>query len=375
MEEEKANVRIGFTTGSCAAAAAKAATYMLLTGKEKREITVETPKGIPYHAQLVEISREESKVRCAVIKDGGSDPDVTTGCHVFAEVTYAEKEKDAWVEIDGGFGVGRVTLPGLDQPVGNAAINHVPRDMITKEVREVCELCDYHGGISVTISVPEGEELAAKTFNPRLGIVGGISILGTSGIVEPMSTKALLDTIRVELNQKKALGQTSVAVSPGNYGLEFMKKTYDYDLDKSVKCSNFIGDTIDAARELGFSGMLLTGHIGKLIKVSGGMMNTHSKEGDCRMELLAAAGLKAGCSADAARAILEGSVTEEGVRILLEEGKLEAAMAYVMERVLFFLRKRAGEDFRMECMIYANQYGLLAKSEGAEDMLRELKEA
>lgn len=400
MEKEKTNVRIGFTTGSCAAAAAKAGTYMLLTGMEKKTITIETPKGIPYHARLVEINREETKVRCAVIKDGGSDPDVTTGCHVFAEVTYlgaikcageanlgqnvkscgASAETNAmgqgaWVEIDGGAGVGRVTLPGLDQPVGNAAINHVPREMITKEVREVCELLDYHGGIKVVISVPEGEELAAKTFNPRLGIVGGISILGTSGIVEPMSTKALLDTIRVELNQKKALGQSIVAVSPGNYGLEFMKKTYDYDLEKSVKCSNYIGDTIDVARELGFSGMLLTGHIGKLIKVSGGMMNTHSKEGDCRMELMAAAGLKAGCSADAARAILEGSVTEEGVRILLEEGKLEAAMAYVMERVLFFLRKRAGEDFRMECMIYANQYGLLAKSEGAEDMLRELKEA
>ena len=398
MEQGKDDVRFGFTTGSCAAAAAKAATYALLTGREKREITIETPRGIPYHAKLVEISREETKVRCAVIKDGGSDPDVTTGCHVFAEVTFAAKKScegnakagldlkkedampetsgmDPWVEIDGGIGVGRVTLPGLDQPVGNAAINHVPREMITKEVKEVCEVCDYHGGIRVVISVPEGEELAAKTFNPRLGIVGGISILGTSGIVEPMSTKALLDTINVELRQKKALGLKKVAVSPGNYGLDFMKKNYDYDLDKSVKCSNFIGDTIDAARELGFSGLLLTGHIGKLIKVSGGMMNTHSKEGDCRMELLAAAGLKAGCSADAARAILEGSVTEEGIRILLEEGKLEAAMDYVCERVLFFLRKRAGEELKVECMIYANQYGLLAKSDGAEAMLRELKEA
>ena len=394
--EEKKEIRYGFTTGSCAAAAAKAATYMLLTGKEKQEITIEIPKGIPYHAKLVEISRGETAVRCAVIKDGGSDPDVTTGCHVFAEVTYANAKKEEtlkeasealisaetlqekgspWVLIDGGKGVGRVTLPGLDQPVGNAAINHVPREMITKEVLEVCELCDHRGGISVMISVPEGEELAAKTFNPRLGIVGGISILGTSGIVEPMSTKALLDTILVELNQKRALGLEKVAVSPGNYGLEFMKKTYDYDLDKSVKCSNYIGDTIDVAKELGFTGMLLTGHIGKLIKVSGGMMNTHSKEGDCRMELLAAAGLKAGCSADAARAILEAGVTEEGVRILFEEGKLETAMAYVMERVLFFLQKRAGEEFHIECMIYANQYGLLSKSEGAEEMLKELRDA
>ena len=392
MAENTGEIRFGFTTGSCAAAAAKAATYMLLTGKEKTDITIETPKGIPYHAEIVEITRQEELVRCAVIKDGGSDPDVTTGCHVFAEVTYLkqikegvgeekeagladakEMERTAWILIDGGEGVGRVTLPGLDQPVGNAAINHVPREMIEKEVLEVCGVCDYRGGLSVIISVPEGRELAEKTFNPRLGILGGISILGTSGIVEPMSSKALLDTIRVELNQKHALGQTYVAVSPGNYGLEFMKKTYDYDLDRSVKCSNFIGDTIDMAKEIGFSGMLLTGHIGKLIKVSGGIMNTHSKEGDCRMELLAAAGLKAGCSADGARAILNSSVTEEGVRILLEEGKLEAAMAYVMERIMFFLRKRAGENMRIECMVYANQYGLLAASAGAEDMLVKLK--
>ncbi|MCR4599174.1 MAG: cobalt-precorrin-5B (C(1))-methyltransferase CbiD [Acetatifactor sp.] len=367
METE---VRFGFTTGSCAAAAAKAATYMLLTGKEKTEITIETPKGIPYHAQIVEITRQENKVKCAVIKDGGSDPDVTTGCHVFAEVTYGS---EATIQIEGGEGVGRVTLPGLDQPVGNAAINHVPREMITKEVKEVCQVCDYQGGLEILITVPEGRDLAEKTFNPRLGIVGGISILGTSGIVEPMSSKALLDTIRVELNQKRALGMEYVAVSPGNYGLDFMKATYDYDLDKSVKCSNFIGDTIDMAKELGFRGMLLTGHIGKLIKVSGGIMNTHSKEGDCRMELLAAAGLKAGCDGETARQVLETAVTEEGIRILREAGCQEKAMAYVMERILFFLRKRAGKELQIECMTYCNQYGLLAKSDDAEKMLSELK--
>ncbi len=397
--ERDGSVRFGFTTGSCAAAAAKAAAYMLLTGKEKKEITIETPKGIPYHAQIVEITRREESVRCAVIKDGGDDPDVTTGCHVFAEVSYAGKTdpkeetlqdeggtgRKKWdkacegksdgasVLIDGGEGVGRITLPGLDQPVGNAAINHVPREMIEKEVLEVCSLCDHHGTLRVLIFVPEGEELAKKTFNPRLGIVGGISILGTSGIVEPMSSKALLDTIRVELSQKKALGYECVAVSPGNYGLDFMKNTYDYNLDGSVKCSNFIGDTIDLAKEMGFQGLLLTGHIGKLIKVSGGIMNTHSKEADCRMELLAAAGLKAGCSGDAARAILEAGVTEEGVRILMQEGVLEAAMTYVMDRILFFLQKRAGGELKVECMTYANQYGLLAKSDGAEEMLIGIK--
>ena len=263
-------MRYGFTTGSCAAAAAKAAAYMLLTGREKTEITIETPKGIPYTAQIRNICRKEQEVSCAVEKDGGDDPDITTGALICAKVSFAEitdrkareepgrkngtghAPEQAQVVIDGGIGVGRVTKPGLDQPVGNAAINHVPREMIEREVLQVCQVLDYRGILSVEISVPEGEKLAEKTFNPRLGIVGGISILGTSGVVEPMSTQAILDTIRVELRQQRALGREDVVISPGNYGLDFLKNTYHYDLDKSVKCSNFIGLTIDMAVEEGF---------------------------------------------------------------------------------------------------------------------------
>ncbi|MBP3728185.1 MAG: cobalamin biosynthesis protein CbiD, partial [Pseudobutyrivibrio sp.] len=251
--------RKGFTTGSCSAAAAKAATYMLLSGKEKLNIEIETPAGIMFNADIVDIKRLESQVSCAVIKDGGDDPDVTTGSHVVATVSMVEScdTGDCAITIDGGFGVGRVTLPGLDQPVGNAAINHVPREMIEKEVLQVCKLFDFCGKLSVIISVPEGKELASHTFNPRLGIVGGISILGTTGIVEPMSAKALVDTIRVELSQKKALGFKTAFVTPGNYGLKFMKDNYDYDLDKSVKCSNFIGETVDMVCEMGFETLVI----------------------------------------------------------------------------------------------------------------------
>lgn len=366
-------MQFGFTTGSCAAAAAKAATYMLLFGVEKKTITIETPKGIPYQAEILEIHRQEKQVSCAVRKDGGDDPDVTTGALIYATVsmndTAYEKEGVPQISIEGGIGVGRVTKPGLDQPVGNAAINHVPREMITREVENVCRQADYRGGISVWISVPEGEEIAKKTFNPRLGIVGGISIIGTSGIVEPMSNQAILDTIQVELRQRKAQGFDYVAVSPGNYGLEYMKQAYDYDLDRSVKCSNFIGDTIDMAVELGFSRMLLTGHIGKLIKVSGGIMNTHSKEGDCRMELLAAAALQEGVSVDALRHILDCAATEEAVRLLKEEGKQQCVMNRIMEKIMFYLNKRAGSNMKVECIMYANEFGELAKSEGAEAWL------
>ena len=252
------------------------------------------------------------------------------------------------------------------------------------------------------IFAPAGVELAEKTFNPRLGIVGGISILGTSGVVEPMSAQALKDTIFVELRQNRALARSAVSVSPGNYGLDFMKKTFDFDIDKSVKCSNFIGDTLDMARGLGFKKILLTGHIGKLIKISGGIMNTHSCEGDCRMELLCAAALKAGCSLETAKAILDAVSTEEGIAIIKnadfrksqkpaeskefeelenaekickdsEKSLLERTMDFVMERIMFFLRKRAGENLEVGCIVFCNEFGLLGKSENAISLLEECK--
>lgn len=363
-------MRYGFTTGSCAAAAAKAAAYMLLSGRQKNTITIETPKGIPYTADVLEITRGEKAVQCAVRKDGGDDPDITSGALIYAEVSLTDHTRtqatDTRIHIDGGIGVGRVTKPGLDQPVGNAAINHVPREMIAKEVLEVCDLMDYKGNLQVIISVPEGEAIAKQTFNPRLGIVGGISILGTSGIVEPMSNQALLDTIRVELNQRRAEGFDYIAVAPGNYGLDFMKKAYGYDLDKSVKCSNFIGVTIDMAVECGFTRMLLTGHIGKLIKVAGGIMNTHSKEADCRMELLSAFAIHEGAGADVAAKILDCVATEEAVRLLREAGKQQEVMDYAMKRIMFYLNKRAGGRMQIDCIMYDNTFGELAKSKEAD---------
>ena len=359
-------MQYGFTSGSCAAAAAKAAVYMLLSGRRKTEITIETPKGIPYHATVEHIKIQETEVSCAVQKDGGDDPDVTTGAWIYAAVSICE-ENNNQIEIDGGIGVGRVTRPGLDQPVGNAAINHVPREMITKEVLEVCRLVDYKGGLAVEIFVPEGEQLAEQTFNPRLGIKGGISILGSSGIVEPMSSQAILDTIRVELRQRRAEGYAYVAVAPGNYGLDFLKNTYHYDLDKSVKCSNFIGLTIDMAVEEGFRRLLLAGHIGKLIKVAGGIMNTHSREGDCRMELLTAFAVKCGVAAVDAARLLSCVTTEEAVRILDECGRRQEVMDYAMERILFYLEKRAQGKLAIECIMYANDFGALAKSKEAEE--------
>ncbi len=384
-------MRYGFTTGSCAAAASKAAAYMLLTGNKKESISIMTPKGILFHARILEITRTEQEVTCAVEKDGGDDPDITTGALIYSTVrfrTSSEKimeeefpeknklrEKNNRIFIEGGKGVGRVTKPGLDQPVGNAAINHVPREMITKEVQEVCTLTDFSGDLDIIISVPEGEQLAEQTFNPRLGIIGGISILGTSGIVEPMSAQALLDTIRVELNQKKAQGYEIAAVSPGNYGLDYMKRTYQYDLDQSVKCSNFVGDTIDMAIEIGFPKMLFTGHIGKLVKVAGGMMNTHSREGDCRMEILTATAVKNQVPYAVLEDILQCVTTEEALRKLDACGKKEAVMQDLLKKICFYMNKRAAGKMQIEVILYSNDFGELAKSDGAESFLNTLKQS
>ena len=279
------------------------------------------------------------------------------------------QEKRAVICIDGGKGVGRVTKPGLDQPVGNAAINHVPREMIEKEVQEVCALADFSGELHITISVPDGERLAEQTFNPRLGIVGGISILGTSGIVEPMSSQALLDTIKVELNQKKAEGYGIAAVSPGNYGLDYMKKTYGYDLDRSVKCSNFIGDTIDMAITTGFEKMLLTGHIGKLVKVAGGIMNTHSREGDGRMDTLVSCALTAGADINELKRLQLSNTTEEALCILKEAGLFHVVMDILCERIMEHIRHRALDRLKTGVMLFDASGALLCMGGDARDIL------
>lgn len=354
-------MKYGFTTGSCAAAASGAAAYMLLTGKTKTDITVETPSGRIFKAAILDIKRSENSVSCAVRKTAGDDPDITDGALIYSEVSIRE----SGFSIDGGKGVGRVTRPGLDQPVGAAAINRVPREMIEKKVREVCSFTGYSGGLKIIISVPEGERLAEKTFNPKLGIAGGISILGTSGIVEPMSERAFIETIRLELRQKRAEGERRAVISPGNYGREFMKKSYGFDLDRSVKCGNFIGLTVDMAKEEGFGELLLVGHIGKLIKVAGGIMNTHSREADCRMEILASLGLLCGADGGTARSILRCALTDEAVEILEEAGIKQAVMDMAVERICGNLERRT-EKMKIECMMFSNKFGELGKSREAE---------
>lgn len=346
---------------------------MLLMGQKKTAISIMTPAGIPYETDILDISIREDSVSCAVKKDAGDDPDVTDGILIYATATLI-RDHAGTVIMEGGEGVGIVTRPGLDQEVGNHAINSIPRKMIREEVESVMELLDCKDSIRIVISVPEGEEIAKKTFNQRLGIEGGISIIGTSGIVEPMSTRAIIETIRLELTQKREEGEKIAVISPGNYGLQFMRTQYGYDLDRAVKCANYIGETIDIVRSLGFSGMLLAGHVGKLIKLSGGIMNTHSKEADCRMELMAVAAFHAHADEETIRAVLDSVSTEEAYAHLVEAGIGEAGFHYIMDRIAYYLQKRAGEDLNVQCIVYSNRFGLLGKTDGAEEMLKAVKE-
>ena len=369
IEKEGKKLRFGYTTGSCAAAAAKAAAWMLLTGQKKEEISLITPKGVALTLPVLDISMEENRVSCAIRKDSGDDPDVTNGALIYAEVTPTAAPG---IAIDGGFGVGRVTKKGLDQPVGNAAINSVPRQMIRENLEEILTLTDQKCGLNVVISVPEGEKLAKQTFNPRLGIVGGISILGTTGIVEPMSEKALVDTIRVELRQRRANGDEYVLLTPGNYGCDFIRAGLALNPEQAVQTSNFIGQTLDICRELGFRGALLVGHIGKLVKIAGGMMNTHSKYGDCRMEILAAHAGIAGLSPEKIGEILQCVACDDALRILKDAGCFEKTMTGLIEKVMFHLRHRAGEDMEIGTILFSKEYGLLAQSDNAMELIEKI---
>lgn len=365
IDEKNNKLRYGYTTGSCAAAAAQAAVRMLLSGERVEEAALMTPKGILLHLLIEKIERKPDEVVCAVQKDGGDDPDATHGIYVYARV---KKSCEPGVKIDGGIGVGRVTKPGLQQPVGAAAINETPRRMIRENVEEVCREYGYDGGIDVVIEIPEGVEIGKKTFNPRLGILGGISVLGTTGIVVPMSEAALVASIRLEMEMLVKNGAEYLVITPGNYGQVFSEEQMELDLTYSMKCSNYVGETLDMARELGVKGILFIAHIGKFIKAAGGIMNTHSRNADSRAELMAANALRAGAGVDTVKEILDSITTEQSVDILIRDQMLDATMDEVLKRVDYYLNKRAGENLTVGTILFSSVHGKLGQTDPVEQL-------
>ena len=367
--KQNKKLRCGYTTGSCAAAAAKAAALMLLCGEQVEKVELMTPKGILLKLPVRDASYGKDYACCAVEKDGGDDPDVTHGLKIYAKV---ERIAEGFI-IDGGEGVGRVTRGGLEQPVGAAAINSTPRRMIGEALKEVAENAAYQGGLKAVISVPGGEKTAEKTFNPILGIQGGISILGTSGIVEPMSETALIRSLELEMKQQAASGRKYLVVTLGNYGKNYLAELEDVPVKDSVKCSNYIGEVIDIAVNLGVKGLLFIAHIGKFAKVAGGIMNTHSRNADARAEILAAAALRAGISREGALRILETPTTDAALDILAEENIMKQTMDVLMEKIAFYLNHRCYGAIETEALVFSNDRGYLGETDGFRKMVEKIK--
>ncbi len=374
-------LRYGYTTGSCAAASASAAAAMLLGGESISEVRITLPRGETAMFEVKEPGRSGHSARCYITKDGGDDPDVTSGLHICAEVSAEEpgkedrEQKEPDIIIDGGEGVGRVTQEGLQCSVGEAAINPVPRRMIAENVRAVAKRYGFRGRLNVVISVPGGEETAQKTFNPRLGIVGGISILGTTGIVEPMSEKALIDTIKVEIDKRYAEDPETILIMPGNYGSDFCREELGLDLSHSAEISNYVGEALDYIKYKGFREVLFVGHTGKLIKTAAGVMNTHSSYADARMEVIGVHAACCGAPADKVEKILHCLTTDEALSLIHEEPYFEDVKQRILERAMYHLkfRLRGDRKIRVEVVMFTTKRDNIIASPGAWELIEKVR--
>ena len=435
ISRTEGGLRRGFTTGSCAAAASKAAAQLLFEDFCAEKVSLLTPKGIFLEIKIESREKKEGWARCSVKKYAGDDPDITDGIRIYSTVSlyadkplpdalcadkplpdglctdkfssgvscagdasadsvyyahhwYAEKTGDDLIlYLRGGEGIGRVTRAGLSCPVGMWAINPVPRRMIFAEAARAAQKAGFKGSVWITLEIPGGEEIARKTFNPRLGIEGGLSVLGSSGIVEPMSEPALLETIRLEIGQKALEKEACLLMVPGNYGERFLAEKLLLPVQKAVKCSNYIGKALDMAVDAGIEKILLVGHAGKLIKLAAGVMNTHSKAADGRMECLAAYGAACGASREMAGQILDCVTVDEALGILEQkEGLREETTALAMRRISAVLRRRtevrqglegkqkAKGHVRVEAILFTDERGILGMTDGAQELVRMVSE-
>lgn len=366
-------LRCGMTTGTCAAAAATAAAMELLQNKKSSVIKVRTPKGISVLVPVMRSFGTDREVEYVVEKDSGDDPDVTNHALIYACVSRLEPEDEIGryefrspaypnLFLDGGEGIGRVTREGLEQQIGQAAINVVPRSMIFESVAGVLEESDESGSLRIVIRVPDGEELAKRTFNGQLGIKGGISILGTSGIIEPMSERAIVDTIELQIRQLSGQGVKRLLVTPGNYGQAYGKKFLGFSMEQSVKCSNYIGETLDMAVSYGMESVVLIGNIGKLVKLAAGIMNTHSKVADGRSEIVAVHTVLCGGSGKMAEEIMHCINTDEMLSHLDQWGLKDAVMRSILQKIDEHVSHRVCGQIKVCVILFSEKYGYLGQT-------------
>ena len=364
--------RRGYTTGSCAAAAAKASVHMLFTNKKIDNINIDTPKGILLTLKVKNIELKDKSAECSIEKDGGDDIDATHTMDIFAKAELIPREAEEII-VTSGVGIGIVTKKGLSVEVGKPAINPVPMKMIRNEIAKVLgennKLLNKDKSLKITIFAPKGEEIAKKTFNPRLGIVGGISILGTTGIVEPMSEDGWKKSLSIELEMKKAQGMDKIILVPGNHGEEFIREHLKIDMNNCVRMSNFVGYMLNEAKRLGFKKILMAGHIGKFIKISAGIFNTHSKICDARNEIMIANLALMGAGLDFIKEINECVIAEGAVEII-DKSKYTEIYNVLCNKCKERVEEYLNEDIQVEVYMFRMDKSLLGKSTNA-DLLTE----
>ena len=342
-------LRTGWTTGTCAAAAAKAAAKALLTGKPQKSVEVRLPRKGEERRVSFEVERcemGEGWAEAVVVKDAGDDPDVTHGAHLTARVSWRDGVR---IELDRGEGVGVVTKPGLGLPVGGPAINEVPRRMISYSVEEALDLREH--GVRVEISVPGGEEMAEKTTNARLGIVGGISILGTTGIVRPFSTAAWAASVMQAINVMGAQGHENFVLSTGGLTERAaMRLLPDLEEVCFIEVGDFTGQAIKGAVSNGLRRGFFVGMAGKLAKLAAGVMMTHWTRSRVDNELLAEITAEAGGSSELVEAVKEANTARHAYE-LWRAASLERAPNLLCERVAKNLRAYAGDDLEMHAIM------------------------
>ncbi|HBG1361514.1 TPA: cobalt-precorrin-5B (C(1))-methyltransferase [Clostridioides difficile] len=392
--------RRGYTTGSCATGASKAAVYMLITKNRINTINIDTPKGIPLLLKVDNINISDTFVECSIKKDGGDDIDATHTMDIYAKAEIVAKNdknkgyltlKDIdslstnseckselykFIRVYGGTGIGVVTKKGLSVDVGKPAINPTPLKMINHEIRKLIgdnfeSILGNDKVLKITIFAPQGETVAKKTFNPRLGIVGGISIIGTTGIVEPMSDEGWKKSLSIELQMKKEQGLDKIILVPGNHGEQFIREKLNLDIKYVVRVSNFIGYMIKEAQRIGYKKILMAGHIGKFIKVSAGIFNTHSKVADARSEILVANLALMGARYEFLNKINQCVTTEEAVELINNSEYREVYNILsnkCKERVKQYLNEDS-DDIDVEVIIFSMDKSLLGKSDNTDDLV------
>ncbi len=371
MEEyvyfEGKKLRKGYTTGTCATAASTAATLLLVAGERKEEIIVRTPSEKQLRIPIARLEEGADYAIAAVKKDGGDDADATHGLLIYAKIT---RTVDTEIHLDGGVGIGRVTQEGLLVPVGEAAINPVPRRMIIESVRQVI---GAEQGVNILIYAPEGEVRARQTMNSNLGILGGISILGTTGIVTPMSEEGWKSAISIELEMKRKQGYTKIVLSPGNYGEDFAVNQLKIAKKTIVSMSNFVGYVLKEVQRLAFEEVLIVGHLGKLIKVSAGIFSTHSKDADARTEILVANLALLGMPIEGLEKVEKCNTTEAAGDIIEELGYQQVYQVIAdkikkrSERILHFRKPQV----KIETVLFSSKRGFLAATKPLTEIMEE----